>query len=268
MNLKDIKNKPSMFQTRLFAEKRFKPKKIIKKRKFYKRVGPIRFFLLSLLTPFLTKLISIGYGGDRNANAAGVVAGAGAAVAASGGLAGLAFSEFGILATLVGSSAGTLLYLSPWGWMVIGALAILAISGGACDDCGSCDSCTSCGETADTESDGPEPTEDIADNEDKQPATPISICQNLPPINEITISGTKSETASYNTYTYSYSIKSCRSDVTYDVYLKGVRRLTCESGSAPFESSRSRSNSIVSPYDFGVICIYSPIEGELCSALA
>ena len=281
MNFKEIKdtysNKPSMFQIRLFAEKRFKPKKIIKKRKFYKRkIGPIRLFLLFFIIPFMTKMVTLAYGGDRNVNAAGVVAGAGALAASQGityagklfaageALGGVGNLVGGGIGALFGRSSGTLLGFTPLGWVAIGILALLAISGGACDDCGSCDSC---GETTDSESDGPESNEDRTNNEDKQPTTLNSICQNMAAINEITISGSKSETASYNTYTYSYSIKACRADVTYDIYLKGANRLTCESGFTAFERSKSRSNSIVSAYDFGVICIYTIEEGELCSAL-
>ncbi len=135
-------------------------------------------------------------------------------------------------------------------------------------DCGDCSGCGCTEEPEDTESDGDEISEDWEDNVDEQPDPPVSICANLPPTTEITISGTKSATATYNTYTYSYNIKACNGNVAYDIYLKGVRRLTADSGSVVNEKTKSGSKSITSPYDFSSICIYTPTEGEKCVDLA
>jgi len=138
---------------------------------------------------------------------------------------------------------------------------------GGCEDCGS--GCGGCGgEPEDTEDDGSEIIEDTIDNEDQQPEEPPSICEGMPPTTDISISGTKSPGATYNTYTYSYSIKACNGNVAYDIYLKGVQRLSCESGAVANERSKSGSNTVTHPGDFGSICIDSSIKGEICSALS
>ena len=142
---------------------------------------------------------------------------------------------------------------------------------GSCGDCGcgSCGGC-GCGEVDDVDDDGDEDYEDSRpiSNVEQQPVKPPSICEGTLPNTDITITGTKSPGATYNTYSYSYRIKACGGGVAYDIYLKGIRRLSCESGYVAYERSKSGSNSVTSPYDFGVVCFYSPNTGEKCSALS
>ena len=119
-------------------------------------------------------------------------------------------------------------------------------------------------------SDGDERYEDSEEisNIPQQPEPPPSICEDMEPVNTIQLSGTKSGGSQYNTYTYSYTIKSCGSEITFDVYLKGSKRLLCENGYIPYESFKSKSNTISSLYDFGLICIYSPTTEEMCSEIS
>jgi len=136
-----------------------------------------------------------------------------------------------------------------------------------CGDCGSCGDC-GCGDVKDTQGDGSEQTEAAITPEETVPEPPPSICKDREPFIDRPVSGTKSPGATFNTYTYSYSITACNGDFAYDIYLKGFKRLKCESGAVAYEHSKSKSNSVTSPDDYTLICIYSPSIGDECSPLS